>query len=163
MKPNIVVMGVGHSGTTILTRMLGAAGWDVGDADDEYCESVKARELNEQALCVGAMTDTATTFVRSLKQPWVLKDPRFCETLHLWHGAFDEAKPLLIWLTRNRSALERSYQRRGEGAVIRGQTREQNLQNAKRQFDAWPWGKVCISLEQITAAVTLFDNRRADR
>ena len=42
-RPNVLVLGVGHSGTSILAKMLFAAGWQAGDADAEYGESVSIR------------------------------------------------------------------------------------------------------------------------
>lgn len=43
-RPNIVVVGVGNSGTTIVTKMLHALGWQAADADDTFGESVGLRE-----------------------------------------------------------------------------------------------------------------------
>lgn len=163
MKPNVIVLGVGHSGTTILTRMLIALGWNGNDADEAYAESVSIREMNEHAWRYGLLPSRAAEQVERLRTPWVLKDPRFCETLHLWTPLLIEKKPALIWITRNPDATEASYRKRGEGAVIRGKTRQQNRRNAARQYADWPFAKLHISLEQITAAVELFDTQRVQQ
>ena len=42
-RPNIVVLGVGNSGTTIVTKMLHALGWQATDADETFAESVRLR------------------------------------------------------------------------------------------------------------------------
>lgn len=158
MKKSIVVLGVGHSGTTIITKMIGRLGWNLNDADEEYAESRSVRNLNEFGCDHGVLLeDTAASIISRMQTPWVIKDPRFCETLHMWHAAFVPQSPTLVWITRSRAALEESYKRRGEGLKIRRMTREENLQNARNQFNRWPWAKFSISLEALSSAVALFD------
>ena len=160
MKPNVIVMGVGHSGTTILTRMLIALGWQANDADEEFAESVSVRKLNEFAWRHGSLPGPAGEQISTMRTPWVLKDPRFCETLSLWTPLLFEKKPTLIWITRDPNELEMSYKRRGESSIIRGKTREQNLRNAAKQYSEWPFAKIHVSLEKIKRAVSLFDLER---
>src|SRR6185437_9108184 len=79
-RPNVLVYGVGHSGTTILTRMLFALGWNSADADEQYAESVSIRDLNRRLLSDrGKEIDRSglTAALSALPDPWALKDPRF--------------------------------------------------------------------------------------
>ena len=47
-KPNIIVYGIGHSGTSIVSKMLHELGWNVGiDVDEYHFEDIPTRELNE--------------------------------------------------------------------------------------------------------------------
>jgi hypothetical protein len=82
-RPNIVVLGVGNSGTTIVTKMLHALGWQAADADETFAESVRFREINESGDFSGA-----AEYLASLPQPWAIKDPRLVRTLgigsHSW-------------------------------------------------------------------------------
>jgi hypothetical protein len=161
MKPNIIIIGVGHSGTSILSKMIGRMGWNLNDADEKFGESVSVRNIND-FLWQNKSLDSKD-FIKCLsnfKQPWVIKDPRFCETLHHWTEHMQEYKPLLIWITRDRGSIEKSYTRRGEGEILRGVTREQNLKNVAKQFQQWPWSKIKISLEDLTNAIKLFDTQR---
>ena len=161
MKKDIVILGVGHSGTTILSKMINRLGWALNDADEKYAESISVRCLNE-LLCRGeyVSSERMDNCLSQMKRPWVIKDPRFCETLNFWAKSFENYEPLLIWITRDRESLELSYARRKEGLIIRGMTREQNLKNAAVNFQKWPWAKTKISLENLTNAVKLFDTIR---
>jgi hypothetical protein len=75
-RPNIVVLGVGNSGTTIVTKMLHALGWQAADADETFGESVRLREINESGDFSGA-----AEYLAGLPQSWAIKDPRFVRTL----------------------------------------------------------------------------------
>lgn len=164
MKPNIIIIGVGHSGTSILSKMIGRMGWKLNDADEEFGESISVRNIND-LLCQNKTIDRKEFIncISKLKQPWVIKDPRFCETLHHWTESMKEYEPLLVWITRDIEATERSYTRRGEGRVLRGVTRKDNLKNVANQFQKWPWPKLKISLEDLTNAVKIFDTQRPDQ
>ena len=39
VRPNLVVVGVGHSGTTILTKMISELGWGSVGADERYFDN----------------------------------------------------------------------------------------------------------------------------
>jgi len=47
--PNLCILGVGHSGTSIITKMLFALGYKRKGCDDQYCENVAFRTLH--AVC----------------------------------------------------------------------------------------------------------------
>lgn len=159
-KPNIVVMGVGHSGTTILTKMIIALGWSNKGLDEEYAEHVAIREVNDAAYSSKLDLNKANKLLNTLESPWVLKDPRFCETLPLWIEPMLKAQPLLVWIVREPNAVEASYAKRGEPALIRGFTRPQNLAHAAESFAAWPYPKIKVEYENIKAAVQLFELQR---
>lgn len=89
-RPNIVILGVGHSGTTVLARMLGALGWSLAETDEDYAEPPKVRELNTEAKRSGQL-DTSAYRALPRATPWVVKDPRFVWTLDLWRPHFTRA------------------------------------------------------------------------
>ena len=162
-KPNIVVLGLDNSGTTILTRMLHALGWRKEDADEEYAESVSVREVNISCIRSGHFPiEQAGEILERFPSPWAIKDPRFVRTLHQWRVLLETQRPLLIWITRSREAVLASRRRRGEND-FQGLIYEQAISTARSQFDCWPWGKLHLSYESLTEAVNLFDCERGQR
>ena len=109
-RPNVVVLGVGHSGTSILTRMMAAAGWDAADADEDFAECVWIRDANMRLIRTGEF-DAAANYQRLQKmpQPWVFKDPRFVHTLHYWLPLFAELEqpPVLVRIQRDANDVKR--------------------------------------------------------
>lgn len=162
-RPNIILMGVGNSGTTVTARMLDRMGWNLGDADVEYSESVLARRINDDLNKFGQWDEAAAkSLLESLTTPWVIKDPRFCLTLNNWlpllgYGTF------LLWIDRDKESTIRSRIRRGatQSEAVRSVDRRQSL--AAKHYESWPWGKLKISLEQIQSAISLFDVNRPNR
>ena len=159
-KANVVILGVGHSGTSILAKMLFAAGWNAGDADQEYGESVTVRRLNERALKEGSLdSDQADAVLGQLSSPWALKDPRFVFTLDRWivHLAKLTKPPTLVWIRRNSGAVAGSYIRRGE---LRGKHAEdvvaRRLMRCHELFATWVWPKLAIDFERLSNAAGLF-------
>jgi hypothetical protein len=74
-KPCLVVLGVGHSGTTVLTKMLCGLGWNAADADAAYGESCSVRKLNRWVEKTGQLPiRRAQEVLRKLPEPWVIKD-----------------------------------------------------------------------------------------
>jgi hypothetical protein len=153
--PNVVVLGVGHGGTTIITRMLHTLGLRAGDADEQYAESESVRELNERAWKSGKLGADAPRVLAQLPRPWCIKDPRFVQTLPLWLSAMVKYEPLLILLERDAAAVAASHERRGE-KVRGGLTVEGAQALARRRFDAWPWAKLAVRYEDLARAVALF-------
>lgn len=162
-RPNIVVLGVGHSGTTILVRMLCALGWSAEGLDEEFAEPPRIRELNATARRTGCLPSTARAALpRSM--PWIVKDPRFVWTLHLWEPHLrSQRPPLLVWITRNIERTVASYLRRGrfDGDAQRATTEITGRQAAAaEQFARWPWAKIHVDYDQVQAAAALFDVAR---
>ena len=160
-KPNIVVLGVGHSGTTIATRMLNAAGWDLPGADEQFAECVWMRNFNLQLMHQGHFdARRAMQRLSAMPQPWAVKDPRFVFTLHFWKPLFAEMEnpPALIRISRNPDDLKRSYLRRGFRGNIHDAI-DQRLRMCERQYEAWPWSRVTIQYEQLGMAASLFSQK----
>jgi len=158
---SVVVMGIGHSGTSVVSRMLGALGFYAGPADEEFGEHPGIRELNETAWQTRELDLSAGwDHLEALARPWVIKDPRFIHTLDLWLPVLGIYKPTLLWVVRDGEDVAASYERRGEN-YRGGQTLEGLYEMARRQFDEWPWGKLRIEFEKIADAVSLFDLARA--
>tara|TARA_B100000029_G_scaffold4214_2_gene4925 strand:- start:269 stop:1876 length:1608 start_codon:yes stop_codon:yes gene_type:complete len=157
----VVVMGVGHSGTSIVARILMALGFYGGPADEEFVEHPGIRELNETAWQTREVDLAAGwDYLEELARPWVVKDPRFVHTLDLWMPLWGLYKPTLVWVVRRAEDVAASYKRRGEN-YRGGQTLESLHAMAREQFDEWPWGKIRIDYENIADAVSLFDLARA--
>lgn len=154
-RPNVILFGVGHSGTSVVTRMLHALGWKPADADADYAESVSVRRINDGILSGQFDPVEACCTLQKLPQPWAIKDPRFVRTLGTWQPLFADYRPLLVWLVRDMDAVKASYQRRHETGPFDG-TVEAALELALNAFSCWPWGKVRLEYERIEDAVRLF-------
>lgn len=153
-RNNIVVLGVGHSNTTITARQLAALGWATGDADAAFCESVSVRAINAQYLRTGQFPlARAVAALRDLPRNWVVKDPRFAKgALPRWLPAFEPHQPLLLWLTKDLATVRDSYARRGQSAQHVGDW----YSNCERYYREWPWGKLRLDAGQIATACQLF-------
>lgn len=170
-KPNIVVFGVGHSGTTIVTRILHKLGWDGGDADKMYAESIRCRKVNMLKMKGQQFNNTmATKAIEDFhKEPWAIKDPRFVITLPHWQRFFRERgdNPLLLWLHRDIEYVERSYRDRGyrfkNEAGLYSKRLTQLYTLAEKHYDQWPWAKLQINFEEVMAAAKMFDHKLAVR
>jgi len=153
-KPNILVLGVGHSGTTILTRLIEALGWTC-TGDEEYAEDVTIRTIN-QRLRDGKKVgeDEMQAAVEAMPEPWVLKDPRFADNLSKWLPVIRKLRrrPLLIWIRRNTEAVKESFRSRGE----RSHSVKQLLKDAERNFNDWPWSKIALDYEDLHKACCLW-------
>ena len=176
-RPNLLVYGVGHSGTSILTRMLLALGWSAGAEEEDaaqgldlpYAENVSVRDCNRAALEGGTLPGEAPAVLAALRAPWVVKDPRFVVTLSLWPAAFAEAGlelPVLIWITRDVEAVRESYRRRGEAADglpgTFGRTLDELLRSAAENYESWPGAKIRVAYEDLAVATALFVPDSAD-
>ena len=154
-KPNVILFGVGHSGTSIATRMIHALGWNPADADKLYSESVSVRRMNEAALVGIFDLDQAKDILKSLGQPWAIKDPRFVRTIDDWMPAFADYQPFLVWLVRDHDAVRGSYRKRDEVDPY-DLTIEKAFELAAKAFTSWPWCKTRLEYERIAAAIRLF-------
>ena len=169
--PNVFVLGVGHSGTTILTRMLFALGWHAGGegltADDEFAEHEGIRACNRFAMEHGHLPPEATQMLEQIPVPWAVKDPRMVITLQLWADniqAAGDPLPCLLWIARDLEAVRESHVRRGEfvrgGVGSHGHTIEQLHDLAAGQFDSWRGPKLRLEYKALTNAVKLFNPER---
>lgn len=157
--PNIVVLGVGHSGTSIITRAIHSLGWRAGDADHDYSESVSVRAINQQHLAGKSIDpDFLSEILLRMPTPWAIKDPRFVQTLDCWMPYFESYRPLLLWLTRESDAVKASYARRNER--FRGESYEREYEMCHKHFVNWPWQKLRVDFETILNAASLIDPQR---
>lgn len=165
MKPNILMLTIGRSGSTILTRMLRELGWNLPTDADEYAEPAWIREMNDRMIRGHvADYDERSAAISALPEPWVLKDPRFCWTLKHWREWLDGC--LLLWLTRDLESIENSLRRAGwgqetaSGYCSRGVPLPKIHNRCKNYFDQWQGPKLQISFEDLKSAVSLFDPSR---
>lgn len=155
--PNIVILGVGHANTSITTRQLGAFGWNLGDADEEYAESVSVRDANRSGrFC----RRTMAAALKSIPQPWAIKEPQFVNTLDRWRAVLAPYEPVLLWITKDPARVTQSYVRRGKQPDEAARLVADRTARAARQFELWPWAKLTIDARQVRAAVELFDLAR---
>lgn len=160
-RPNLVVLGVGHANTSITTRQLAALGWNLGDADRAFAESVAVRAVNRRAIA-GKRFDApaAAAALRRLPAPWVVKDPRFAETLAHWLPVMLPYRPLLLWVTKDDARVVESYVRRGVRAHRAAALVAARRLACRRHFERWPWPKLQVDAEQVRAAAAMFDLSR---
>ena len=153
--PNLVVLTVGHTNSSVLMRQLQQVGWLLGeDVDAEYGESRAVRVLNDQAIAGSVIAPAAAhRIVDALPTPWALKDPRFCKTLDQWMPAFADHKPVLLWLTKDPSQVEASWARRRESL----DKLRDRLRLAEDHYARWPWQKLILDAEQLAQASQLFN------
>ncbi|SOR28223.1 protein of unknown function [Methylorubrum extorquens] len=171
-KPDVIIIGVGHSGTSILANVMFQLGWERNDADEVFCESVGMRELNDlyrSGTFESDIYDRAQHYLTQLRSPFALKDPRLTFTLPLWTQTVASLpqQPVLLKITRDRSQVAKSYQDRGElfeGAPgMYGRSLDQLFHEMNDNFDQWPYRKCEIQYEDLVAAAQLVGTQRAMR
>lgn len=165
MKPNIVLLTMGRSGSTVFTQMLGRAGWNLPVDADEFAEPLAVRDINERILHRLPVADEEFHAALSMHEPpVVLKDPRFCWTLKHWKPFLKEF--FLIWYTREIADVEASLRNAKwgkdteRGYTLRGATLPTIKNWCKTYYDNWEGPKLHLSHEQIREAVSLFDVER---
>ena len=110
---NILLLTTGCANSTIIVKMLGKLGWNLNDADEEYAESVEARRINIAFLKSGRFDSTAaSTWLASLRSPWVVKDPRFSDTIHKWRPLMTAFRPMMLYVTKDLAYVGASMKRR---------------------------------------------------
>lgn len=157
----VVVMGVGHSNTTITTKQIATLlGLSLGDADDEFAESVQVRELNTKLLDEQLVKFwELQSAVQSLGCSWIVKDPRFCSTLDRWIGAMATYKPVLVWVQKDLDLVRESYKTRGQSS----KSVDAKFALCQKQFDGWPWAKLILDTSKVEQIVEMFDVERSQQ
>lgn len=169
---DVIIFGVGHSGTSLLTRMVQTLGWNVNDADEAFAESIGLRAANRRLLTKGWTVDWETSardILQSFARPFAIKDPRLVETLPHWIPVFSRLRwsPMLLMIERSRDDLVRSYVERRE--IVRGQpgtrnrTLDELLELAAQNYSRWPYAKMAIRYEKVVEAASLVRTNRAMR
>ena len=162
---NLIVFGVGHSGTTVVARKFMAMGWHSLDSDKAYAESRRVRAFSRSAIFKSEPPDISgmTEWLRAQPSPWIIKDPRFLETLGVWLKVFQglDTLPLLYHVTRPMQALAQSYRRRNElvngEPGVRGRTVPQLVDLANKGYAQWPGPKIQVSLADVAKSSSIFD------
>lgn len=159
IKNNIIILGVGHSGTTVLSRMLVGAGYNKNDLDAEFAESVSVRNFNDKIISkVAYNAQEQKTIIDRLQGPWVVKDPRFVFTLDKWGHVFEKNPPLLLYIQRDFEEVFDSHLRRNELPDSNaGRSRLAFKEKmARYQYSKWPWTKLKIKYEDLGRALSIF-------
>ncbi len=170
-KPNIIVYGIGHSGTSIVSKMLHELGWNVGiDVDEYHFEDIPTRELNED-IARNDFNEGHEKEILNLyneyPKPFSVKDPRFIWTIEYWENVFINNSiqlPFLLWVTRDKQSVMHSHDRRGELSENKKlisyknteSTYEEYYEFTEQKFNAYSGQKLKLSYEDILAAVSLF-------
>lgn len=159
---NILMLTIGRTGSTILTRMLGKLGWNLPSDVDEYAEPVAIREINDRLILgLPVCAEDLHAATSTLESPWVAKDPRFVRTLGEWKPHFEGA--MLLWLTRDLQDVECSLRRAGwgkstsRGVTVRGETLSEIDVRCGHIFEEWDGPKMKLAYEDLKGAISLFD------
>lgn len=162
MNGDIIVYGVGHSGTSVVTKMLLALGWKAGsNMDDFHSEDIDVRDINDIIRKQGINDELKVKMrqiIQSYPKPFVIKDPRFIWTIKEWTEIFEELNihPLLLNIQREPEAIYKTHQRKNEVITLEEIGKRQVL--AAEGYHNWPWGKASISYQNVKAASALFDH-----
>lgn len=154
--PNVVLLSVGRSNSTIVTKMAAhALRLNLGNIDPEFCEHRSVRAINQKAWN-GQPFDRleARRVLRSLPQPWIIKDPRFRRTFGHWQSLLAEFDPLLVYLVKDPAIVADSYAARGWKYDPKDHAR------ADRFFADYQGRKVKLHAEDIGIAASMFDFSR---
>lgn len=154
MNYNIMVLGVGHSGTRFLVQLCSHLGWNVGKTD-EHWELPEVVRINSNRLAFD--TIAAKELINSLDPPWIIKDPRFIYTLPHWLDILN-SQPILIHIERNADEILRSHKRRRHKNI----TKTQILGEQKRAlalYNSYDGPKWSVTFEQIISAIETYEKR----
>lgn len=172
--PNIFVLGVGHSGTSIIAKMLYAFGYNKNAADDQFCEDTSFRNIHGRWLSFGfadkktgdefhkTVNHDIENFINGIQRPFALKDPRFVLFADIWgqHPLVKKDNSCLLYITKDRDSVAESYISRGEVLngipFCHGKYLSDLHDIAHDQFLKWPGMKLHISYENLKNAVALF-------
>lgn len=158
--PNVILLTVGRSNSSITTRMAAEAfGYHLidpkgpeSDFDYRYYEHRSVRDVNDCYInTVNFPERAANRILRSLPQPWILKDPRFKHTLPKWEPLLARYNPLLLYVPKNPKTVKESFTRESWRYCPKDRMR------CARLFAEWKGAKVRVPAERIAAAVSLFD------
>ncbi|MFQ5494695.1 MAG: hypothetical protein ACE5EX_04880 [Phycisphaerae bacterium] len=183
MNPNIVIIGVPRSGTSILASMIQTLGWHYAPDANWGGESAAVMAVQRKMIDRERHTFStdrfdavaARTALAPLTAPWVLKDTSLSFTLHVWapllHTASGDRPLVLMCSTRDTAQVERSWRRRtglpSGGTYIRDDgtvatqrsdiTLPEWCARAVETYDRWSGVKVRIDLADMHKAAALVD------
>lgn len=188
---NVIIFGVGKTGSRLFVNVLEVLGWNLGSVKKNNKENIWVQNINkqillEQNICpCGVYTDEKIchichrnliefeklpldpiTCIKSISQPWVIKDPRFVLTLNnnLWKQIWEEYKPFMLYITRDKDYLYKKYIKVWKQTNnIYGQSLDKMIEIAYNKYLKWKYNKIHISFEQLIQAGNLIDFIRADK
>lgn len=160
--PNVIILGVGHSGTRVLVDIMRELGWNTGPTD-EHSENLEVVSINTKNIYTHGNyfdVDRVKYFIKDLKEPWVLKDPRFVRfnILEKWTSILDP-KPFVLHLERDAKDILISHQRRNEEISISEIYFYQV--KAKEIYKNYQYGKHSIKFEDMIRIAENFNIKRA--
>ena len=182
-KPNIILLGVGHSGTTVVAEMMKRLGWNIPDISDptygvrnepkfvvvlnrllvdDYRGIRKLNEKEKSGVHV-AISDHIKNCFGDKDNSMVLKDPRFVITLDKWIPCIKIST--LVYLKRDRDRLYHSFKKRGKckepnKIASNGMTVDELIGMADRQYEKWSGKKIVLNYEDVMSAISVFDISR---
>lgn len=149
INKNIIIVGVGHSGTKFLNSTLRILGWNTGQLNESY-EHTELAALNIEAMRTGVLDyKTALALLSIMPQPFVMRDPRFVYTLHMWEPILNNCA--IILFERDAEHLVEEHQRRGTPMTIEAVKNAQK--EARNQFQRFQGHKIAITHAQLTKIV----------
>jgi len=156
--PNIIILGIGHSGTRVAVNIFSTLGWNAGEID-QHGEIPDVVYINDEFIKSNIFNIVkAQRIIDSLPQPWVIKDPRFIYTLPFWLN-MQLGKICLLYIDRNINSMHKSYVRRDENVSI--ESLVMLCETAKNIYESYDGIKFSVSFEQIINIVEKFDIYRS--
>lgn len=159
-RPNVVVLAVGLSGSSLVVAMMEALGWKGNRPDPRFHELPWVSEVNDRLLRGEVFPEgKVAAKLSALRQPWVLKDPRFVRTLHEWLPSISPYHPALLCLDRDPAAVVESYRKRemlvdGRPGLY-GRTVDELIADAAEQARRWPGHTMRLGYEAVCAAAKI--------
>ena len=159
LVPNIVVLTVGRSGSSVTTQMLATALHLKTGKVDHNCENLGIWSVNEKMRRDGIFDEMAALeALQSIGDPFIVKDPRWRDTLYLWWRVLKVFNPLLLFLEkRDRREVAKSIRKRG------GLYTPELHKSCERQFRNWKGRKLRLQFEDVVEASQLIDLSRLGR
>jgi hypothetical protein len=102
---NVIVIGLAHSGVSLVTRLIRDCGWHLGDVNDKY-EHPQIVECNNKILDGRIDIGSMILSLASIPKPCVIKDYRFVFTYHHWHELLTEY--VMVYVIRDNIDIWRS-------------------------------------------------------
>ena len=172
-RPTIIIICIGHSGSTPVAKAIQLLGWYYGQQEPKWDRRMEVGKISQMHMDVlsngqGLSREQSAVYYRCwcrLPIGCIVKCPRFCQVMHLFReDILDEYHghdPVLFWLERDLDAVKRSFSRRGEwefrnGSQIEGifgNTVDEMHEMCRQGYGDWPRRKKIIQYEGIIESV----------
>ena len=147
-EDNVLIHGVGHSGTRLFAAMAAALGWNTGKVNGTH-ETKELNRLNKLILRGVGCGKAQKQFLASLPSPWAIKCTRTVVTLDKWLPLLKPYKPAMLYVTRHPDAMSKTHRRPIAAKRSLGHKVSELCEIAREQYDAWPWQKWHVTFEQV--------------